>query len=244
MQPVTSPPSPPLSWNRAFFSSHASLVTVGVLSSGEEDKRPALLPATIRHVRAPSTSHVGYNLSAAKPLAFRHYLEDCFAMNERFDGSAQMQQRVVQERLLLLHASNTTCRPKRRQTPLAYAAAAAAVMFACSLVRAAVAQQAEVSYSLGTSNLSVARGDLAATSLPNHGIAIFAGGYSGTFSFEWAQDALLFEKNVCEVCEGGVGGAWRVGHLSLSYALSRQLLLRCCKNRGHLQRYGGNLEHC
>ena len=105
-------------------------------------------------------------------------------MNERFDGGAHMQQRVVRQRLLLLHAPITKCRRKRPQTPLTYAAAAAAVMFACSLVAAAVAQQAAVSYSLKTSNLSVARGYLAATSLPNHGIAIFAGGRGGTFSFE------------------------------------------------------------
>jgi hypothetical protein len=114
-----------------------------------------------------------------------------------------MQQRVVRERLLLLHASNTKSRPMRRQTPLAYAAAAAAaVMFACSLVGAAVAQEVGIKVTLGASSLSVARSNLAATSLPNHGIVIFAGGVCGTFSFECAQDALLFRR-VCEA-QGGV----------------------------------------
>jgi hypothetical protein len=62
----------------------------------------------------------------------------------------------------------------------AAAAAAAAVMFACSVVAEHAAQHVAASYSLGTwsigKNLSVARRYLAATSLPNLGVAIFAGG--------------------------------------------------------------------
>jgi hypothetical protein len=73
--------------------------------------------------------------------------------------------------------------PKRvqgRQGHAAAAAAAAAVMLlACSVAAAHAAQQVEASYSLGTwsaAALSVAREWLAATSLPNVGVAIFAGG--------------------------------------------------------------------
>jgi hypothetical protein len=72
--------------------------------------------------------------------------------------------------------------PKRvqgRQGHAAAAAAAAAVMLACSFAAAHAAQQVEASYSLGTwstAALSVARYYLAATSLPNVGVAIFAGG--------------------------------------------------------------------
>ncbi len=74
--------------------------------------------------------------------------------------------------------------PKRmqgRQGHYAAAAAAAAVMLACSVAAAHAAQQVAASYSLGTwstANLSVARNSLAATSLPNVGVAIFAGGGS------------------------------------------------------------------
>jgi hypothetical protein len=59
-----------------------------------------------------------------------------------------------------------------RQGHNAAASAAAAVMFACSVVAAHAAQQVAASYSLGTcsaANLSVARSNLAATSLPNVG---------------------------------------------------------------------------
>jgi hypothetical protein len=66
-----------------------------------------------------------------------------------------------------------------RQGYSAAAAAAAAVMFACSVAAAHAAQQVSASYSLGTWStgaLSVARWGLAATSLPNLGVAIFAGG--------------------------------------------------------------------
>ena len=72
--------------------------------------------------------------------------------------------------------------PKRvqgRQGHAAAAAAAAAVMLACSFAAAHAAQQVAASYSMGTWNtaaLSVARIYLAATSLPNVGVAIFAGG--------------------------------------------------------------------
>ncbi len=74
--------------------------------------------------------------------------------------------------------------PKRvqgRQGQAAAAAAAAAMMLACSVAAAHAAQQVAGSYSMGTwstAALSVARWSLrhAATSLPNLGVAIFAGG--------------------------------------------------------------------
>ena len=71
--------------------------------------------------------------------------------------------------------------PERMNGHYAAAVAAAAVMFACSVAAAHAAQQVAASYSLGTwstAALSVARQWLAATSLPNLGVAIFAGGYS------------------------------------------------------------------
>ena len=72
-------------------------------------------------------------------------------------------------------------RVQGRRGHYAAAAATAAMMFACSVAAAHAAQQVAASYSLGTwstANLSVARESPAATSLPNHGVAIFAGGAS------------------------------------------------------------------
>ena len=94
------------------------------------------------------------------------------------------QQRAAQQQLPPLQRSKSYPTPKRVQGrqghyAAAAAAAAAAVMFACSAAAAHAAQHVEASYSLGTwstANLSVARYNLAATSLPNLGGAIFAGG--------------------------------------------------------------------
>ena len=89
----------------------------------------------------------------------------------------QQQQRPLQR-------SKQKPKPKGGQERREYAAAAAAMMiFACSVAAACAAQQVAVSgpYSLGTwstAALSAARGYLAATSLPNLGVAIFAGGLS------------------------------------------------------------------
>jgi hypothetical protein len=80
-----------------------------------------------------------------------------------------------------LKPNPTPKRVQERQGHAAAAAAAAAAMFACSVAAAHAAQHAASSYSLGiwsTANLSVARAGLAATSLPNLGVAIFAGGAS------------------------------------------------------------------
>ena len=99
---------------------------------------------------------------------------------QRLDAGARVhpsQSHVVRHELRPLHASMSKPTPMRRQSRLACAAAAvAAVIFACSAVGAVAA-----SYSLGTwstAALSAARGNLAATSLPNLGVAIFAGGGS------------------------------------------------------------------
>jgi hypothetical protein len=51
---------------------------------------------------------------------------------------------------------------------------------ACSVVAAAAAPQVQASHFLGTwstSRLSAARGFFAASSLPEHGIVVFAGGW-------------------------------------------------------------------
>jgi len=99
---------------------------------------------------------------------------------QRLDAGARMhpsQSHVVRHDLRPLHASVSKPTPKRRTSRLACAAVAvAAVIFACSAVGAVAA-----SYSLGTwstAALSAARRYLAATSLPNLGVAIFAGGRS------------------------------------------------------------------
>jgi hypothetical protein len=94
------------------------------------------------------------------------------------------QQRVVQQQPPLSQRSKSSPAPKRVQGwqgHYAAAAAAAAVLFACSVAAARADQQAAASYSFGTwstAALSVARQWLAATSLPNLGVAIFAGGSS------------------------------------------------------------------
>ncbi len=94
------------------------------------------------------------------------------------------QQRAAQQQLPPSQRSKHNPTPKRvqgRQGHDAAAAAAAAVMIACSVAAAHAAQHVAVSYSLGTwstAALSEARPWLAATSLPNLGVAIFAGGLS------------------------------------------------------------------
>jgi hypothetical protein len=93
------------------------------------------------------------------------------------------QQRVAQQLLPPSQRSKPNPTPERMNGHYAAAVAAAAVMFACSVAAAHAAQQVAASYSLGTwstAALSVARGGLAATSLPNLGVAIFAGGYIST----------------------------------------------------------------
>ena len=96
-----------------------------------------------------------------------------------------------------------------------------------------------------TAALSVARYDLAATSLPNHGVAIFAGGQSTCCH----DDFLLFACCVllCCFCWGIVWLSGRRFALLIcackSHALcsgQRQLLQRC----GHFQRGIRSLEHC
>jgi hypothetical protein len=137
--------------------------------------------------------------SAAAETASVHHPHPYFAEKQRLAAGAHMQPsqcHVVLRQLLPVHASTSKPTPMRRPSRLACAAAAvAAVIFACSAVGAVAA-----SYSLGTwstAALSAARGNLAATSLPNLGVAIFAGGWSTCcwFCFELLHDALL--------CEGG-----------------------------------------
>jgi hypothetical protein len=106
--------------------------------------------------------------------------------------------------------------PKRvqgRQGHYAAAAAAAAVMFACSATVAAAhaAHHVAASYSSGTwstAALSVARQYLAATSLPNVGVAIFAGG-SSTFC-----DVTLFISVSLRVVFKNSCAGWVMGWLS------------------------------
>ncbi len=115
------------------------------------------------------------------------------------------QQRDAQQQLPPSQRSKLYPTPKRvqgRQGQYAAAAAAAAVMFACSAAAAHAAQHVEASYSLGTwstAALSVARYQLAATSLPNLGVAIFAGGRGGSTCSH--VDSLIFAYFVVRVGE-------------------------------------------
>jgi len=107
-------------------------------------------------------------------------------------AAAATQRGAVSPRQLLRMRENeqpcgvATCRRRSRPRPQPLqtwgarygpAAAAAAVLLCLSFVtRIASAQQARCSSAWSTAALSVARGYLAATSLPNQGLAIFAGG--------------------------------------------------------------------
>jgi hypothetical protein len=150
-----------------------------------------------------ATAELISTLAAASAAAISslHHPRLVCTSNTRVDERAQMQK--LQQRklgngaqLLPPQASNVKPDPKCCPTRLGHAAAAvAAVILACSVAGAA-AQHVAASNSLGswsTAALSVARNYLAATSLPNAGVAIFAGGYS----------------TCCDVCFEDVrDGAW------------------------------------
>ena len=110
-----------------------------------------------------------------------------------------------QRPLLPLAAHEPRSNPKRRNRRLAHVAAAVAVLLhcACSLLVHTAAQKV-VSESLGpwsTAVLSEARQNLAATSLPNQGLAIFAAGY-GTSCDCYCDDC----RGACGV--SGFCGCW------------------------------------
>jgi hypothetical protein len=91
----------------------------------------------------------------------------------------------VQRLLLPLAAHEPRPKPKRCNRRLACVAAAATVLHCvCSFVILAAAQKAaaEPFGTWSTANLSQARCELAAASLPNHGLAIFAGGNNASCS--------------------------------------------------------------
>jgi hypothetical protein len=95
------------------------------------------------------------------------------------------------------------------------AAAAAAVMFACSAVAAHAAQHVAVSLPLGTwstAALSVGRRLLAATSLPNLGVAIFAGGEAS----DGCTCCHVYFRTFCFFCCAG----WVIGCLSGRWLVS------------------------
>ena len=126
--------------------------------------------------------------SSAAATASPHCSQSSFTRSNRFDEGIEAQfekNRVLTENLLPFQASTAPQKPKCR-TRMGYVDTlninilVAMVMFASSVAGAAVAQQVAAPYSLGTwttAVLSVARSSLAATSLPNLGVAIFAGGY-------------------------------------------------------------------
>ena len=121
------------------------------------------------------------------------------------NAPAQVLRCLVKRPLLALGAHEPRRSPKHHNRQIAQVAAAAAVLLhcVCSLLVNAEAQKVALE-SLGpwsTASLSEARGFLAATSLPNQGLAIFAGGV-GT-------SCCCF----CDDCRGacGVRGMWRRG---------------------------------
>ncbi len=140
--------------------------------------------------------------------------------------------------------------PKRvQERHVHYAAAAfaaAAVMSACSVAAAHAAQHVAASYSLGlwiTANLSVARAELEATSLPNLGVAIFAGGRGTCCHVDFRIFACCvvlcgLGDGMLELAEVGLADCVCKSHALRSYQLC---LLQCC---GHLQRDVWSLEHC
>jgi hypothetical protein len=96
------------------------------------------------------------------------------------NAPAQFLRRLVKRPLLALGAHEPRRSPKRHNRQIAQVAAAAAVLLhcVCSLLVNAEAQKVTLE-SFGpwnTAVLSEARADVAATSLPNQGLAIFAGG--------------------------------------------------------------------
>jgi hypothetical protein len=126
-------------------------------------------------------------LAAASPFpspapAAPHHPRVAGIRSIRVDAGAHMQlsqRRARHGQLPLPQASHMRpCRSSARRLLGHAAAAVAAVIFACS-VASCFAQQVAVSGTSGrwsTAALSQARYGLAATSLPNAGVAIFAGG--------------------------------------------------------------------
>jgi hypothetical protein len=132
---------------------------------------------------APPVTTTATNLKVAyRPIARENLKQLQRHYPQAFRHMLVFQQRVAQQQLPPSQRSKPNPTPKRVQGRQGhYAAAAAVVMFACSVAAAHAAQQVAASYPLGTwstAALSVARTGLGATSLPNHGVAIFAGGYS------------------------------------------------------------------
>ena len=131
--------------------------------------------------------------------------------------------RRAERPLLALGAHEHQLKPKRRNRWLAHVAAAVAALLhcACSLLVHAAAQKV-VSESLGpwsTANLREARFSLAATSLPNQGLAIFAGGQGTSCDF------------YCDDCREGCGVRGvrgRRGMHAWEERVERSVMPRCC----------------
>ena len=98
----------------------------------------------------------------------------------RFLHAAEQAQRRPPE------TGHRTARPSPSDSTALHgtAAAAVAVMFCClCVISTAAAQPGQCPAAWTTAALSVARGYLAATSLPEQGLAIFAGGYTTGLQF-------------------------------------------------------------
>ena len=128
------------------------------------------------------------------------------------NAPAQFLRRRAERPLLALGGHEPRRSPNRRNRRLAHVAVAVAVLLhcACSLLVHTAAEKV-VTESLGpwsTANLSEARFLLASTSLPNQGLAIFAGG-GGTSCDCCCDDCGL--RGMCGCVAGGGGGemhAW------------------------------------
>jgi hypothetical protein len=131
------------------------------------------------------------------------------------NAPAQFLRRLVERPLLALGAHEPRRSPKHHNRRIAQVAAGAAAVLlhcVCSMLVNAEAQKVALE-SLGpwsTANLSEARWFLAATSLPNQGLAIFAGG-QGTSCNIICDDCRgacgvrgMVEEGVGHACVGGV----------------------------------------
>jgi hypothetical protein len=223
----------------AFFSSDPAMASAPGPTS-QRTIHGSAMAASVRSLPDPGafSGPLAAPASAAAAAAPSHSSRSSTASTAA--GAAQMQilqRRAPEGQLLPPQAANT--RPCSRSGPprLGHAAAAvAAVIFACS-----VASSFALQYAVGTwttAALSQARYALAATSLPNAGVAIFAGGQCTSCDF--CLRCFRMGMGVRGMRE--LGGCVFVFDVCVSHALcsGQQCLLQCC---GHLQREGGNLEH-
>jgi hypothetical protein len=144
--------------------------------------------------------------------------ERCNAQHSRSNG--MMRVKRVGHRQLQRQADHCTPRPRPSARRLGSVTAAAAVLLCLLCIVSVAAMRKEItacSAQWSTAALSVARRNLAATSLPNQGLAIFAGGYAG---------GVLF--CLVDVRCGIVECVFGIGSVGMRRALSSHLRAAAC----------------